>query len=227
MSAHPIEDSIRYLKATLPPEVTLVAVSKTKSIAEILEVYKLGQRDFGENKAQELNAKHAELPKDIKWHFIGHLQRNKVKYIAPFVHLIHSVDSRDTLAEINKRAASNQRKISCLLQVSISDEESKFGMEKTALTGLLDEISKGNFPNIVIEGLMGMGTNTSDVTKTRSEFNGLKIMFDQLKAVYSSSDNIRFHTLSMGMTGDFTIAVEEGSNMVRIGSLIFGPRNYD
>ena len=224
MSMHPIEDSFTYLQDTLPSNVTLVAVSKTKSSLEILDVYNLGQRDFGENKAQEMSAKYEELPKDIKWHFIGHLQRNKVKYIAPFVHLIHSVDNRDTLKEINKRAGQNQRKINCLIQVSISEEESKFGMDRTSLITLLDEISAGEFPNIQISGFMGMGTNTSDVKKTRFEFNDLKTLFDKLKKTYANS-NISLNILSMGMTGDFNIAIEEGSNMLRIGSLIFGPRN--
>ena len=221
---HPIEDSFKYLRDVIPSSVTLVAVSKTKSGQEIMELYNLGQRDFGENKVQELTAKYEELPKDIKWHFIGHLQRNKVKYIAPFVHLIHSVDSRDTLKEIDKRAAQHERNINCLIQVAISDEESKFGLDHSSLLGLLDEIKAVEFPNIHISGLMGMGTNTSDVKKTRSEFNGLKNLFDELKQTYST-ENIDIKTLSMGMTGDFTIAIEEGSNMVRIGSLLFGPRN--
>lgn len=224
MSKHPIDDSLKYLRDTIPSSVTLVAVSKTKSSREILDVYDLGQRDFGENKVQELSAKYEELPKDIKWHFIGHLQRNKVKYIAPFVQLIHSVDSRDTLKEINKRAGQNQRKINCLLQVAISEEESKFGMDRTSLVDLLDVISAGEFPNIQISGFMGMGTNTSDVNRTRSEFNELKTLFDELQKTYSNS-NINLNILSMGMTGDFNIAIEEGSNMIRIGSLIFGPRN--
>jgi pyridoxal phosphate enzyme (YggS family) len=224
MSKHPIEDSFRYLQDTIPSEVTLVAVSKTKSIDEIMDVYNLGQRDFGENKVQELTSKHQELPKDIHWHFIGHLQRNKVKYIAPFVYLIHSVDSRDTLKEISKRAGQNQRTINCLLQVSISDEESKFGMDKSSLLTLLDSISANEFPDIKITGFMGMGSNTSDVNKTHTEFNELKTLFDELKEVYSN-EKIDLNILSMGMTGDFTIAIEEGSTMVRIGSLIFGPRN--
>lgn len=224
MSKHPIEDSIKYLHEVIPSDVKLVAVSKTKSVQEIMNVYELGQREFGENKAQELGSKYEELPKDINWHFIGHLQRNKVKYIAPFVQLIHSVDSRDLLKEINKKAGQKERVINCLLQVSISEEDSKFGLDWSTLISILDEVSSGVFQNVHISGFMGMGTNTSDADKTREEFKGLKSMFNELSQKYSN-EYTSLDILSMGMTGDFSIAIEEGSNMVRIGSLIFGPRN--
>lgn len=197
-------------------KVTLVAVSKTKPVEDILELYHLGQRDFGENYVQELKEKAVQLPKDIRWHFIGHLQSNKVKQIAAFVHLIHGVDSENLLKEINKQAQKNSRVIDCLLQVHIAMEETKFGMDENELINL--QVSQ--FANVQIKGLMGMASFTDDVDKVRAEFKSLKYIFDKL-----TTHDSRLTTLSMGMSADYKIAIEEGSNMVRIGSLIFGERN--
>ncbi len=198
--------------------VTLVAVSKTKSVEEIKELYDLGQRDFGENYVQELAEKQAQLPKDIHWHFIGHLQSNKVKQIAPFICLIQSVDSSKLLREINKQAKKNNRIVDCLLQVHIAQEETKFGLDEAELFQLLDNID--GFANVQICGLMGMASFTDDMDKVRNEFKYLKSIFNKLRTQSSE-----FRTLSMGMSSDYSIAIEEGSNMVRIGSLIFGTRN--
>ena len=197
-------------------KVTLVAVSKTKPVEDILELYHLGQRDFGENYVQELKEKAVQLPKDIRWHFIGHLQSNKVKQIAAFVHLIHGVDSENLLKEINKQAQKNSRVIDCLLQVHIAMEETKFGLDENELINL--QVSQ--FANVQINGLMGMASFTDDMSKVRAEFKSLKHSFDKL-----STHDSRLTTLSMGMSADYKIAIEEGSNMVRIGSLIFGERN--
>lgn len=201
--------------------VTLVAVSKTKPVADIQELYDLGQRDFGENYVQELADKETVLPKDIRWHFIGHLQSNKVKYIAPFVHLIHGVDSFSLLKEINKQALKNNRVIDCLLQVHIAQEETKFGFDEEELDVLVRECASVQMKNINIVGLMGMASFSDDMQKVRSEFKKLKTIFDTLKTY-----NLPLTTLSMGMSADFTIAIEEGSTMVRIGSLLFGAREY-
>ena len=206
-------------------QTKLVAVSKTKPNEDLLQAYDANQRDFGENKVQELTRKAEELPKDIRWHMIGHLQRNKVKYIAPFVHLIHAVDSERLLVEINKQAAKNNRVIDCLLQVFIADEETKFGLNKDELNALLKSETLGNLKRVRITGLMGMATNTNDTEKVRAEFAGLKRLFEHLKSSINLS-NVDFKELSMGMTGDYEIASEEGSTMVRIGSAIFGARNY-
>ncbi|MGN6249594.1 MAG: YggS family pyridoxal phosphate-dependent enzyme [Ginsengibacter sp.] len=202
--------------------VTLVAVSKTKTVEDILGLYDLGQRDFGENYVQELVEKNEQLPKDIRWHFIGHLQSNKVKYIAPFVSLIQSVDSVKLLKEINKQASKNQRTIDCLLQVHIAKEETKFGLDEIELKELLatDFTDNTDLKNIQIKGLMGMSSLTDDEMIVRKEFQKLKSLFDQ-----SSIHHSPFTTLSMGMSGDYKIAIEEGSNMVRIGSLLFGKRS--
>lgn len=201
--------------------VTLVAVSKTKSVEEILKLYQLGQRDFGENYVQELVEKYQQLPKDIKWHFIGHLQTNKVKLIAPFVHLIQSVDSEKLLKEINKEAGKNNRVIDCLLEVYIAKEETKFGLNEQELKELITRISGTNstnsFKNICIKGLMGMASFTNDKEAVRKEFAFLKSLFDE-------TTNSELQTISMGMSADYQIAIEEGSNMVRIGSLLFGKR---
>jgi len=202
-------------------EVVLVAVSKTKPVADLEELYQLGQRDFGENYVQELVDKEAVLPKDIRWHFIGHLQSNKVKYIAPFVHLIHGVDSYKLLQEINKQAAKNNRVIDCLLQVHIAQEETKFGFDQQELDVLIRECADMQMKNINIIGLMGMASFSDDLQKVRSEFKNLKTIFDKLKTY-----NLPLTTLSMGMSGDYKIAIEEGSTMVRIGSLLFGAREY-
>lgn len=198
-----------------PRQVTLVAVSKTKPAEEILELYELGHRDFGENYVQELLQKQAQLPKDIRWHFIGHLQSNKVKQIAPFIHLIHGVDSARLLQEIDRQAARQGRVIDCLLQVHIAIEETKFGLDEAELNGILS----GNFEHVNIRGLMGMASFTEDREAIASEFRFLKSLFDK----YGTSGN--WDILSMGMSSDYTIAIEEGSTMVRIGSLLFGKRD--
>jgi pyridoxal phosphate enzyme (YggS family) len=209
---------------------TLVAVSKFKSIEDIRVLYDLGQRDFGENFVQELGIKYEAFPKDIRWHFIGHLQRNKVKYIAPFIHLIHGVDTEKLLAEINKEGAKNNRVIDCLLQVHIAEEETKFGFNAGELKELTTRIfstnslntnstNYTNYPNIAIKGLMGMASFSDDHDKVRNEFKKLHQLFSTLHPQPST-----FNLLSMGMSGDYTIALEEGSNMVRIGSLLFGAR---
>jgi len=206
--------------------VTLVAVSKTKSAQEILELYNLGQRDFGENYVQELVEKYKQLPKDIRWHFIGHLQSNKVKLIAPFVYLIHSADSEKLLKEINKQSEKNNRKIDCLLQVHIAEEETKFGFDEKELDNFFKETlsmnDNGLYKNISIVGLMGMASFTNNINIVKKEFRFLKSLF----AKYSTFSilNSQFSILSMGMSSDYELAIEEGANMVRIGSLLFGKR---
>lgn len=205
--------------------VTLVAVSKTKPASDILELYNLGQRDFGENYVQELVDKAAQLPIDIRWHFIGHLQSNKVKYIAPFVHLIHGVDSLKLLKEINKQAAKNNRTIDVLLQVHIAQEETKFGFDAHELQQLLQTQSAKlqEFSHVRVCGLMGMASFSDNSELVRSEFHQLKLLFDQYKS--HTTGNIQLSILSMGMSGDYKTAIEEGSTLVRIGSLLFGARN--
>lgn len=203
--------------------VQLIAVSKTKPIEDILELYNLGHRDFAENYVQELVEKAAKLPADIRWHFIGHLQTNKVKLIAPFVQLIHGVDSLKLLKEINKEGAKNRRVIDCLLQMHIAQEETKFGLSAEELEQLIREAGSLNLEHVHIKGLMGMASFTDDISKVRSEFNKLKEIFDQLNSGLLTSDS-RLLTLSMGMSSDYQVAVEEGSTMVRIGSLLFGER---
>ncbi|MEP7253977.1 MAG: YggS family pyridoxal phosphate-dependent enzyme [Ginsengibacter sp.] len=198
--------------------VTLVAVSKTKPAEDILELYHLGQRDFGENYVQELVEKYEQLPKDIHWHFIGHLQSNKVKFIAPFVYLIHSVDSEKLLKEIDKQGKKINKKIDCLLQVHIAKEETKFGLDEIEL----HELISTNYTNANIKGLMGMASFTDDKEIVRDEFKTLKLLFDKYAGV--DNKNFDFKILSMGMSADYNIAIEEGSNMVRIGSLLFGER---
>ena len=214
----------------LDGKATLVAVSKTKPVDDIKVLYDLGQRDFGENYVQELTDKYKALPKDIRWHFIGHLQSNKVRYIAPFVHLVHGVDSYSLLKEINKQAARNKRIIDCLLQVHIAREETKFGLDELELDALIERITRkeeqeGALSNIHAIGLMGMTTFTDNKDIVRSEFRNLKSLFD--RHLQPATLNLQFSTLSMGMSGDYTIALEEGSNMVRIGSLIFGEREQN
>jgi pyridoxal phosphate enzyme (YggS family) len=204
-------------------KASLVAVSKTKSNAEILEVYAAGQRIFGENKVQELVYKEIQLPKDIEWHLIGHLQRNKVKYIAPFVHLIHAVDSLKLAEEINKEAAKNNRIIPILLQIYIANEETKFGFDWEILLKALEDNELQNLKHISIQGVMGMATFTEDVTQIRQEFQSLKRHFDYLKTNFFQ-DLESFKEISMGMSGDYKIALEEGSTMIRVGSAIFGSR---
>ena len=201
----------------LNDKATLVAVSKTKPVEELQTLYDLGQRDFGENYVQELVDKQIVLPKDIRWHFIGHLQRNKVKYIAPFVHLIHGVDSEDLLAEINKQAAKNNRIIDCLLQVYIATEETKFGFDEAEL----ENVQAVKYNNVQIMGLMGMASFSKDLNLVRNEFKQLEKLYTKLPSM-----QIKPTILSMGMSGDYPMAIEEGSTMVRIGSLLFGERNY-
>jgi pyridoxal phosphate enzyme (YggS family) len=198
--------------------VTLVAVSKTKPVEDILELYQLGQRDFGENYVQELVEKQEQLPKDIRWHFIGHLQSNKVKLITPFVSLIHSVDSKKLLKEINKQATKNERVVDCLLQVHIAKEETKFGLDEEELKELHAK-DFTDLKNVGVKGFMGMASFTNDEKIVRKEFQSLKTLFDQFPISHSP-----FTTLSMGMSSDYKMAIEEGSNMVRIGSLLFGER---
>ena len=202
--------------------VTLVAVSKTKPVADIQAFYDLGHREFGETYVQELVDKETVLPKDIRWHFIGHLQSNKVKYIAPFVHLIHGVDSFNLLKEINKQASKNNRIIDCLLQVHIAEEETKFGFDEKELDVLMRECADVQMKNINIIGLMGMASFSDDMEKVRGEFKKLKVLFDQCSQL--SIVNGHWSVLSMGMSADYRIAIEEGSTMVRIGSLLFGAR---
>lgn len=219
-----ISNQLTDLKTRLPESCTLVAVSKTKPNQDILEAYKTGHLDFGENKVQELTQKAEDLPEDIRWHMIGHLQRNKVKYIAPFVHLIHGVDSFKLLKEINKQGRKVDRIIDCLLQMHIAEEDTKFGLDKTELNELLSSEEFKEMKHVRIKGLMGMATNTNDNDQVRREFRGLKNLFDEIKN--SDHTNVQMNILSMGMSGDYQIALEEGSNMVRIGSAIFGSRNY-
>lgn len=211
-----IASNLKEIKSSLANEVTLVAVSKTKPITAILEAYNAGQRLFGENKVQELVQKAEKLPKDISWHMIGHLQSNKVKFIAPFVSLIHAVDSIKLLKEINKRAELNNRIIDCLLQVHIATESSKFGFGIEEVQSALNQAKK--YKNIKIIGLMGMATYTDNTQQVLQEFKSLKTIFDSMK-------NNHITTLSMGMSGDYNIAIEQGSTMIRLGSAIFGHRN--
>ena len=220
-------DAYRKISTALDlKHVQLVAVSKTKPVADIFELYSLGQRDFGENYVQELVEKHLLLPHDIHWHFVGHLQTNKVKYIAPFVYLIHGVDSFKLLVEINKQAEKNHRVIHCLLQVHIAQEESKFGLNEMELEELIADlkgaIEVGELRAIKICGLMGMASFTEDLQKVRREFKYLHMLFD--KYSHKLTQNCDLKILSMGMSGDYKLAIEEGSNMVRIGSLLFGER---
>ena len=213
-----ISDNLKSILSKLPKSVTLVAVSKTKPNAAIMEAYDAGHRVFGENKVQDMLTKSEELPSDIKWHMIGHLQSNKVKFIAPFVSLIHGVDSLKLIKEIDKRAAQNNRIIDCLLQIHIAEEETKFGLSYTEATQVLDYAK--HLPNVRVKGLMGMATNTRDESIVRNEFAGLKELFLKFQSV--SKD---LQIISMGMSTDYEIAIEQGSTMVRVGSAIFGKRN--
>lgn len=216
-----IKDNLNKINSELPQGVTLVAVSKTKPNADILEAYEAGHRNFGENKVQEMVAKWEELPKDIEWHMIGHVQRNKVKYMAEFVSLIHGVDSLKLLKEIDKQAKKHDRVIPCLLQMHIAEEDTKFGLDDSELEALLQSDEFKAMENVKIVGLMGMATFTSDENQVRKEFAHLKSIFDQLKQKLPE-----ISILSMGMSGDYALAIAEGSTMVRIGSSIFGARNY-
>lgn len=217
-----IAENLSAVKATTA-HCTLVAVSKTKSNADLMEAYEAGQRALGENKVQELCDKAEALPKDIEWHMIGHLQRNKVKYIAPFVHLIHSVDSVRLLKEINKQGKRVERIIPVLLQIHIAEEENKFGLDEQELNELLTSEAFKEMQNIEVQGLMGMATFTDDKEKIRREFRSLKNLFDKTTQLYNN-EKLNLKELSMGMSGDYEIAIEEGSTMVRVGSKIFGAR---
>ncbi|MGZ5282013.1 MAG: YggS family pyridoxal phosphate-dependent enzyme [Bacteroidia bacterium] len=221
-----LKENLDRIKQQLAPhKVTLVAVSKTHPAEKIQELYDLGQRHFGENKVQELVEKYEVLPKDIKWHLIGHLQTNKVKYIAPFVHLIHSADTVKLIQEIEKQGAKNSRVIDCLLQIYIANEETKFGMDEAEAEAFLTSSIYADLKNVRICGLMGMASNVDDENQIRAEFVGLKKFYDKLKTQYFANKP-EFEILSMGMSGDYMMAIEEGSNMVRVGSAIFGEREY-
>lgn len=217
-----ISDNIKKYKSELPENVKLVAISKTKPNEDLMEAYNAGQRILGENKIQEMTDKWEELPKDIEWHMVGHVQRNKVKYMAPYVKLIHAVDSLKLLKEINKRARQNERTIDCLLQIKIAEEDSKFGIDSEEAKEILKSEAYSKMEHVNIVGLMGMATFTDDDDQVRSEFKFLKSVFDDFRDQYPE-----LKELSMGMSGDYKIAVECGSTMVRIGSNIFGERNYN
>jgi pyridoxal phosphate enzyme (YggS family) len=220
-----IAEHLQAIKEKIPDRVTLIAVSKTKPDEAIMEAYQAGHRDFGENKVQDLVAKQERLPDDIRWHMIGHLQSNKVKYLAHFVHMLHGVDSLKLLEVINKEAAKHQKVIDCLLQVRIASEETKFGLTENDLMELLSSDAFGGLKNVRIRGVMGMATYTENTKQIREEFRLLKRIFDSLKASFFDNQDW-FDQLSCGMSADFELAIEEGSNLVRIGSLIFGARNY-
>jgi PLP dependent protein len=220
-----IKQNLEHIKQSLPQHVTLVAVSKTKPVSDLMEAYNAGQRIFGENKIQEMVEKHQEMPKDIKWHMIGHVQRNKVKYMAEFVDLIHGVDSLKLLKEINKQAKKHDRVIQCLLQIKIAEEDSKFGMSASDAKSLLQSEAFKDFNNVTISGVMGMATFTDNETQIKQEFSRLKSTFEDLKDKKTSNCNLQ--TISMGMSGDYPLAIECGSTMIRVGSSIFGERNYN
>ena len=218
-----IAENLLSIKSTLPEHVTLVAVSKTKPVSDLMQAYDAGQRIFGENKIQEMAEKWEEMPKDIQWQMIGHVQSNKVKFMAPFVNLIHGVDSLKLLQEIDKQAKKNDRTIDCLLQIHIAEEETKFGLNEEELTELLSSTTFHEMKNIKVSGIMGMATFTDNKEQVKKEFTHLKSIFDKLQD--SKEDNLQPKTLSMGMSGDYQIAIDCGSTMVRIGSSIFGGRN--
>lgn len=215
-----IASNLNIIKSTLPEHVTLVAVSKTKPVSNLMQAYEAGQRIFGENKIQEMTEKWEEMPKDIQWHMIGHVQSNKVKFMAPYVTLIHGVDSLKLLQEINKQALKNNRIIDCLLQIYIAEEESKFGLDENELNELLTSTEFTELKNIRILGLMGMATFTEDQNQIKKEFTHLKSIFDSIQKLQI----VDLKTISMGMSGDYQLAIECGSTMVRIGSSIFGGR---
>jgi pyridoxal phosphate enzyme (YggS family) len=217
-----IKENLLQIKSQLPNHVTLVAVSKTKPVADLMEAYHAGQRIFGENYVQELVEKHEALPIDVQWHFIGHLQSRKVKLIASFINLIHGVDSFKLLEEINKQAAKNNRVIDCLLQIFIAEEETKFGLDEKEVNEILNSEEFKNLENIRIVGLMGMATFTDNKDQIKKEFQNLKTIFDKVSQL--KTENCQLNTISMGMSGDYQLAIECGSTMVRIGSSIFGNR---
>ena len=218
-----VAQNLLAIQTSLPQNVTLVAVSKTKPVSDLMEAYEAGQRIFGENKIQEMAEKWEQMPKDIQWHMIGHVQTNKVKFMAPFVSLIHGVDSLKLLQEINKQAEKNNRIIDCLLQIYIAEEETKFGLDEQELSVLLASNEFQELKNINIVGLMGMATFTNNKDQIHQEFTQLKSIFDKTKKL--KTENCQLETISMGMSGDYPLAIECGSSMVRIGSSIFGKRN--
>lgn len=218
-----IADNIKHFSKELEGKATLIAVSKTKPVEAIVEAYEAGQRDFGENKIQEMADKYDQLPKDIRWHMIGHVQGNKIKYMAPFVHLVHGIDKAKRLKELDKEAAKNDRIIDCLLQIHIAKEDTKFGFDEEEVLSVLTDSPEVKYPNVRIRGLMGMATFTEDEQQVKNEFKGLHELFQKAKARLELP---HFDTLSMGMSGDYQLAVDEGSTMVRVGSSIFGERNY-
>ena len=217
-----IKDNLLQIKSQLPENVTLVAVSKTKPVADLMEAYDAGQRVFGENKIQEMTEKWEQMPKDIQWHMIGHVQTNKVKYMAEYVSLIHGVDSLKLLLEINKQAAKHNRVIDCLLQMYIAEEETKFGLDEKELDEILQFVQNDKLQNIKVVGLMGMATFTDNQSQLKKEFLNLKSTFDKINSL--SIVNYQLSIISMGMSGDYKLAIECGSKMVRIGSSIFGNR---
>lgn len=219
-----ITENLKTISSELPEHVTLVAVSKTKPVSDLMEAYNAGQRVFGENKIQEMVEKYQQMPEDIAWHMIGHVQRNKVKYMAEFVSLIHGVDSFKLLKEIDKQAKKHNRIINCLLQIKIAEEDSKFGMTTNDAKTLVQSEDFLSLTNVCIKGVMGMATFTDDMSQIEHEFNRLKSTFDQLKT--TSSNLTDWKVISMGMSGDYKLAIDCGSNMVRVGSSIFGSRNY-
>lgn len=218
-----IKSNIKKLTESVHSEVKIVAVSKFHSTDEIMEAYEAGQRIFGESRVQELVQKNEELPKDIEWHFVGGLQRNKVKQIAPFISLIHSVDSERLMREVNKQAAANNRTISCLLQIHVAEEDTKSGFTPDECLQFLSEGVFKEYTHVKLVGMMGMATFTDDKDKVRNEFQQLKQLFDKVKSQYFANDS-DFKEISMGMTGDYPTAIEEGSTMIRVGTLIFGER---
>lgn len=220
-----ISENLKNIKSTLPNHVTLVAVSKTKPVNDLMEAYNAGQRIFGENKIQEMVDKYEQMPKDIEWHMIGHVQRNKVKYMAEFVRLIHGVDNLKLLKEINKQAKKHDRIIDCLLQIKIAEEDSKFGISADEASEIIESENFSELQNIKITGLMGMATFTDDTNQIEKEFTSLKSIFDKLKKLQTA--NCKLQTISMGMSGDYKLAIACGSNMIRVGSSIFGERNYN
>lgn len=219
-----IKQNLQDIKSTLPEQVTLVAVSKTKPVSDIMEAYNAGQRIFGENKVQEMVEKEEQLTKDIEWHMIGHVQRNKVKHMAPFVSLVHGIDNLKLLKEVNKQAKRHDRTIDCLLQIKIADEDSKFGMTSHEAKDILQSEELSKFKNVRLVGVMGMATFTDDDKQVEQEFKKLKTTFEDLKTV--APEHCHLTTVSMGMSGDYPIAIACGSTMVRVGSSIFGERNY-
>jgi pyridoxal phosphate enzyme (YggS family) len=221
-----ISTNLNEVKQTLAPHVTLVAVSKTKPMEDLMEAYEAGQRIFGENKIQEMTEKYEALPKDIEWHMIGHVQRNKVKYMAEYVSLIHGVESLKLLQEINKQAEKHNRIIPVLLQMFIAQEDTKFGLDTNELEEIFTSEELKEMQNIQIKGLMGMATFTEDSQEVKKEFSTLKDIFDKSKQKYNDLPNVQLEIISMGMSNDYLLAVECGSTMVRIGSTIFGNRNY-